>query len=197
MNDSVRSSGKPLFDDTKKSSKLDMSKSMVNFDDAEEDYIHKQEKSEDLFNNLVKNNIILEFHEVNGFLQSIGFERYIEAFLERGLDSVEKIKSIFVHYKDVKDECFEFIPYGHRMKIIKRIKELNNVHVRPEQHNVYEELPIKGDFNDIDDIEAYEAEQRQLFQQAVQQFRRGEPAADEQINEASNIETNTPMVLIT
>jgi hypothetical protein len=178
MNDSTRSLGKPLLDDsiTKKSGKLDMSKSMINFDDGEDEYMNRQGKSEDLFNNLVKNNIILEFHEVNGFLLSIGMEKYFDTFIQNGLDSIEKVKSTYnvLIYIDTSEEVLKFVPYGHRAKMMKRIKEMaTTTTIRPVQNNVYEELPMAMEFNSIEDIEAYEAEQRRLFQQAVAQFRSG------------------------
>ena len=89
MNDSVRSSNKVKLDESIVSKS---SKSMINFDG--EDDISKMERTENLFNTLVKNNIILEFHEVNGFLLSLGMEKYFDQFIQNGFDSIEKIKSI-------------------------------------------------------------------------------------------------------
>ncbi len=76
------------------------------------------------------------------------------------------------------EESLKIIPYGHRVKIVKRIREINE-EVRPVQRNEYEELPEiednRSNFNngDITDINAYEEEQRRLFQQAVSEFRGG------------------------
>jgi hypothetical protein len=57
---------------------------------------------------------------------------------------------------------------------MKENKNGNTVTVRPLQSNIYEELPMGNnatEFNSIEEIEAYEAEQRRLFQQAVNEFR--------------------------
>ncbi len=71
----------------------------------------------------------------------------------------------------------KIIPYGHRVKIVKHIREIND-EIRPVQKNEYEELPPmeenRGNFienGDVTDIDAYEKEQRRLFQHAVAQFR--------------------------
>ena len=55
--------------------------------------------------------------------------------------------------------------------------------VRPVQNNDYEELP---------DIDAYEAEQRRLFQQAVEEFRgnKGEIKIEDHSNRQDKIIAN-------
>jgi hypothetical protein len=97
MNSSARSFGKDSltegFSQKPDNKQLDLSKSMINFDEDNELYETRRENNENVFNNLVKNNIILEFHEVNGFLLSIGLDKYFDAFLQNGLNSLDKILS--------------------------------------------------------------------------------------------------------
>jgi hypothetical protein len=85
----------------------------------------------------------------------------------------------------LSEDNLKVIPYGHRVKIIKRIRELKGAdEVRPIQNNNYEELP---------DVDAYEAEQRRLFQQAVSEFRgnKGEiKIENHSIKESNNVVSN-------
>lgn len=59
-----------------------------------------------------------ESKEFNEFLEPIKMERYWEVFVENGIDDVETLV-------ECKDEHLEKmnIPLGHRLKIMKRIKE--------------------------------------------------------------------------
>ncbi len=57
------------------------------------------------------------------------------------------------------------IPYGHRNKIMKRIKNKNSDGTRPVTNNQYDELPPNEE--DVYD----EEKQRRLFQEAVEAFR--------------------------
>jgi hypothetical protein len=70
------------------------------------------------------------------------------------------------------------------VKILKKIKEIREANeVRPLQNNDYEELP---------DIDAYEAEQRRLFQEAVNEFRgnKGIVKIEDYSKKQSNVTTN-------
>ncbi len=63
------------------------------------------------------------------------------------------------------------IPYGHRMKMLKKISEMKET--RPLSKIDYEELPGPAD-------EVYDEElQRKLFQDAVEEFRKGAKIQEE------------------
>lgn len=68
------------------------------------------------------------------------------------------------------------IPYGHRAKIMKRLKDFRSDEIRPSNGTLYEELPIEvaiGEDNlNVNSKDTYdEQEQRRLFQKAVSDFR--------------------------
>ncbi len=78
------------------------------------------------------------------------------------------------------------IPYGHRNKIIKRI---NANQSRPVTKNIYEELPegIGTEGENIKDEDIFdEEEQRRLFQEAVEAFRKGNKPVDDNYDLFSN-----------
>ena len=53
--------------------------------------------------------------EVASFLSSIHLEKYIETFIERNLNTLDKILDV--------PECeFRDFPLGHKLKILKQIK---------------------------------------------------------------------------
>jgi hypothetical protein len=85
------------------------------------------------------------------------------------------------------------IPYGHRNKIIKKISTLVGINTeqfdneRAVSNNMYEELPMEMDSKVmsggmasqlIQDDNYDEQLQRKLFQQAVEEFRRGKKMSD-------------------
>ena len=100
-----------------------------------------------------------ENNEVLVFLQNIKLEKYMPKLLENGIEDMETLM-------ELKDEHLEQlgIPLGHKLKIVKRIKDLKaergadassmsiksttesikyseGVSSRPVTQNVYEELP--------------------------------------------------------
>jgi hypothetical protein len=100
-----------------------------------------------------------EYQEVKHFLTAIKLDKYLDKFVENGLEDEETIL-------ELKDEHIEVmgIPLGHKLKILKRIKEVredkgmtpslsrqgtirdeiqysDSISSRPLTHNVYEELP--------------------------------------------------------
>ena len=68
------------------------------------------------------------------------------------------------------------IPYGHRAKILKKIKNSNRFALKnsADEKDVYNEIGTDDKTrNDFDDLEQNEREQRRLFQLAVEEFRKG------------------------
>ncbi len=44
------------------------------------------------FNNIARNQLSIEFHQVNDLLKSIGMEKYLDVFIQNGIDDIDKIK---------------------------------------------------------------------------------------------------------
>jgi hypothetical protein len=59
-----------------------MSKSLINFNDNFDD--SRVLESENIFNNLVRNQIMEEYNEVNEFLNEIKMEKYVDLFIQNG-----------------------------------------------------------------------------------------------------------------
>lgn len=57
--------------------------------------------------------------QVRGFLQAINLEKYFDKFVEHGVEDMETIL-------ELRDEHVEQmgVPLGHKLKIVKRIKDL-------------------------------------------------------------------------
>jgi hypothetical protein len=67
-----------------------MSKSLIRFDlDFDEG---KVQESESKFNNLVRGQIMQEYHQVSDFLESLGLNKYVDTFISNGIEDVDKIK---------------------------------------------------------------------------------------------------------
>jgi hypothetical protein len=66
-----------------------MSKSLINFNDNFDD--SRIEENENIFNNLVRNQIMEEYSEVSDFLNDIRMDRYVDTFIQNGWISYEKI----------------------------------------------------------------------------------------------------------
>lgn len=60
-----------------------------------------------------------EFKEVMSFLGSISLEKYVTKFVDNGVEDLETILEL----QDAHIEQMG-IPLGHKLKIIKRIKEM-------------------------------------------------------------------------
>jgi hypothetical protein len=151
-----------------------MSKSLVDFGRPCDE--NARIESENMLNNLVRNQLILEFCEINDFLDGIGMTKYIDVFLHNGINTLDKLKSgkmiynIVIVVNEEKFKQLDILP-GHRIKIKKKLKEseeypVGNNNIKQVSHNNYDILPAG---NEADD----EAEQRRLFQQAVENFRKG------------------------
>jgi hypothetical protein len=66
-----------------------LSKSLINFNDNYDE--SRMEESENIFNNLVRNQIIEEYAEVNEFLADLKLEKYVDVFIQNGWISYERI----------------------------------------------------------------------------------------------------------
>ena len=73
--------------------------------------------------------------EVEEFLSSISMQKYLNAFLENGFEDLETVL-------ELRDEDFVLmrIPLGHKLRMMKRIKELKPPELRP----VVEPQKLKG-----------------------------------------------------
>eukprot|EP00826_Nyctotherus_ovalis_P001517 TRINITY_DN10244_c0_g4_i1.p1 TRINITY_DN10244_c0_g4~~TRINITY_DN10244_c0_g4_i1.p1 ORF type:complete len:269 (+),score=90.87 TRINITY_DN10244_c0_g4_i1:590-1396(+) len=60
-----------------------------------------------------------DYPEVDAFLQSISLERHKDLFIANGFEDLDSIL-------ELRDEHFQFmqVPLGHKLKILKRVKEL-------------------------------------------------------------------------
>jgi hypothetical protein len=89
-----------------------------------------------------------EYSEVSGFLGSIKLEKYFDKLIDNGVEDLETIL-------ELQDGHIEQmgIPLGHKLKIIKKIKDLRadkgmsgiqyreGISSKPVSNNQYEELP--------------------------------------------------------
>ena len=68
-----------------------MSKSLIRFDlDFDEGRVKECESK---FNNLVRGQLMQEYHQVSDFMESIGLSKYVDSFIQGGIDDIEKIKN--------------------------------------------------------------------------------------------------------
>lgn len=82
------------------------------------------------FNNLVRSNFKTEFSQITEFLESINLEKYLTLFVEKNIDTFQRIISIIgINIKELNDAKLEEmkIPLGHRLKILKRLEEVKNI----------------------------------------------------------------------
>jgi hypothetical protein len=82
---------KILIDCENQSNTSILSKSLINFDEAYDE--SKISASEMKFNNLIRDQLILEYHQVNDFLESIGLSKYVDIMIRNGYDDTDKIKT--------------------------------------------------------------------------------------------------------
>jgi len=82
----------------KPESKMSKSLSSFKFEFDEEDPLNsstcsnfKIAENEEVFNKIVNHHILLEFHEVHDFLESLNLEKYLDHFLKKGLENLDKL----------------------------------------------------------------------------------------------------------
>ena len=93
------------------------------------------------------------------------------------------------------------IPYGHRTKIIKKIKNATGFTVKnsSDEKDVYNEIGSdEKTRSEFDDNEQNEREQRRLFQLAVEEFRKGNSSNvyPDQENPSDSIENSNVFTII-
>ena len=78
----------------------------------------------------VKKNIEKEDNEVDKFLKSIGLEKYSKIMQENGIDDIEILQELTESHLEGLG-----IVLGHRIKILKKIKEINEIN-KPEEMKI-------------------------------------------------------------
>ena len=130
----------------------------------------------DTSSNNHNNNIKIEFKEVYEFLKDLNMENYYEQFIKNGINTEEKI--LYLNNDNLK---LINIPYAHRARFLKKLKEIQTMQMmkktftetgelskvklkKVEKNTKYEEIIIP---KEEDDIEINDEEQRNTFAQAI------------------------------
>ena len=142
------------------------------------------------------NNLKVEFKEVYDFLKDLNMENYLEQFIKNGINTEEKI--LYLNNDNLK---LINIPYAHRARFLKKLKEIETMQImkktftekgelskvklkKSEKTSKYEEIFIPKEEDDID-INA--EEQSKTFAQAIFDYQRTHSNFDNQDNNESRI----------
>ena len=123
-----------------------------------------------------QSNIKTEHKEVYDFLKDLNMEIYFDNFIKNGINSEEKI--LYLNNDNLK---LINIPYAHRARFLKKLKEIETMKMmkkainekgglsklklkKNENNTKYEEIIIP---KEEDDIEMNDEEQRNTFTQAI------------------------------
>ena len=123
-----------------------------------------------------QSNIKTEYKEVYDFLKDLNMEIYFDNFIKNGINSEEKI--LYLNNDNLK---LINIPYAHRARFLKKLKEIETMKMmkkainekgglsklklkKNENNTKYEEILIP---KEEDDIEINDEEQRNTFTQAI------------------------------
>ena len=123
-----------------------------------------------------QSNIKMECKEVFNFLKDLNMEIYFDNFIKNGINSEEKI--LYLNNDNLK---LINIPYAHRARFLKKLKEIETMKMmkkainekgglsklklkKNEINTKYEEIIIP---KEEDDIEMNDQEQRDTFTQAI------------------------------
>jgi len=137
------------------------------------------------------NNLKFEFKEVYDFLKDLNMENYLEQFIKNGINTEEKI--LYLNNDNLK---LINIPYAHRARFLKKLKEIETMQImkktftekgelskvklkKSEKISKYEEIFIPKEEDDID-INA--EEQSNTFAQAIFDYQRTHSNFDNQDN---------------
>ena len=137
------------------------------------------------------NNLKVEFKEVYDFLKDLNMENYLEQFIKNGINTEEKI--LYLNNDNLK---LINIPYAHRARFLKKLKEIETMQImkktftekgelskvklkKSEKTSKYEEIFIPKEEDDID-INA--EEQSKTFAQAIFDYQRTHSNFDNQDN---------------
>ena len=128
-----------------------------------------------------KNQIKTEYKEVYNFLKDLNMEMYFDNFIKFGINSEEKI--LYLNNDNLK---LINIPYAHRARFLKKLKEIETMQMmkkdinekgglsklklkKNEKNNKYEEIIIP---KEEDDIEMNDQEQRDSFTKAILDYQK-------------------------
>ena len=142
-------------------------------------------------NNNNQNNIKKEHKEVYDFLKDLNMEIYFDNFIKNGINSEEKI--LYLNNDNLK---LINIPYAHRARFLKKLKEIETMQMmkktinekgglsklklkKNEKNTKYEEIIIP---KEEDDIEMNEEEQRNTFTQAIFDYQKTHSKFEENDN---------------
>ena len=128
-----------------------------------------------------KSNIKNKFKEVYEFLKDLNMEIYFDNFIKNGINNEEKL--LYLNNDNLK---LINIPYAHRARFLKKLKEIETMKMmkkninekgglsklklkKDEKNTIYEEIIIP---KEEDDIEVNDEKQRDTFTQAIFEYQR-------------------------
>jgi hypothetical protein len=128
--------------------------------------------------NTLTNNLQFQYKNVYDFLKDLNMENYLEQFIKNGITNEEKI--LYLNNDNLK---LINIPYAHRFRILKKLKESKNLEnmkknlnekgklskIKIKQESIYEEIIIP---KEEDDKEIDNDEMRRTFTQAIYDFQK-------------------------
>ena len=142
-----------------------------------------------------KTSIKNEYKEVYDFLKDLKMEMYFDTFIKNGINTEEKI--LYLNNDNLK--LIE-IPYAHRARFLKKIKEIETMQIMKKNINEkgglsklklkknetkYEEIIMP---KEEDDIEVKDEEQRDAFTKAIFDYQKSHCKFEEDNNNINNNE---------
>ena len=142
-----------------------------------------------------KTSIKNEYKEVYDFLKDLKMEMYFDTFIKNGINTEEKI--LYLNNDNLK--LIE-IPYAHRARFLKKIKEIETMQIMKKNINEkgglsklklkknetkYEEIIMP---KEEDDIEVKDEEQRDAFTKAIFDYQKSHSKFEEDNNNINNNE---------
>ena len=137
-------------------------------------------------NNTNKTTIKNEYKEVYDFLKDLKMEMYFDTFIKNGINTEEKI--LYLNNDNLK---LIDIPYAHRARFLKKLKEIETMQIMKKNINEkgglsklklkknetkYEEIIIP---KEEDDIEIKDDEQRDAFTKAIFDYQKSHSRFEE------------------
>ena len=137
-----------------------------------------------------------QYNDVYSFLKDLNMENYLENFIKNGINSEEKI--LYLNNDNLK---LINVPYAHRLRFLKKLKEIQTMQIMKKTfnetgelakikkkmentNNKYEEIFIP---KEEDDIEIGDDEQRKTFTQAIFDFQKSHSKFENLDNKIINI----------
>jgi hypothetical protein len=126
------------------------------------------------------NDNIIQHKEIYEFLKDLNMESYYDLFINNAINTEEKI--FYLNNDNLK---LLSIPYAHRLRILKKIKEietmqimkktitekggLSKIKLKKEQNTKYEEILMP---KEEDDIDRGEEEEQKIFTKAILDYQK-------------------------